>query len=268
MVKYRLLFFCFASLFTASCFAQTWGSNPELNKFEQYYVKSLNEFMHRFNAEEVPPFIKENGGTNLRHKCILALFDLEQAPSIESEAAKRILRFDSVVCAQGTLLHIDMPGLYAEAHCVFKYKKKEIEFNLILVYERIKEDYFRWTIAGVNGLEDAGLLDTTRRGYINPVNHELHFSELESAFPHINGDFEHNHNVDKLSFVAGLAESEALKLIGCQSVTYWFTQIPGYLFSVSLHPRFGGNAGWLIHDLIEISEDEKSVFIKELKGTI
>ncbi len=253
-----------ATMNAAPCLAQTWGSNPELNAFANYYVKSLNEFMHRFNADEIPAFIQEEGGENIRQRCIIGLFDLEQVPDGQSEAAHRILKFDSIVCATNTLLNITDPGLYAEAKCLFKYKKKEIELNLVLVYENIRDDYYRWAIAGINGLLKADLIDTTAYGYINPVQHELHFSELSGAFPHMNGYFSKEHHIDQLSFLAGLAECGALQLVGCQTVTYWFTQIPGYVFSVSLHSRMKSNAGWLIHDLIETTEKDKLYIINYL----
>ena len=253
-----------AMMIAAPCFAQTWGSNPELNAFANYYVKSLNEFMHRFNAEEIPQFIQEEGVENMRQRCIIALFDLEQVPDGKSEAAKRIMKFDSIVCANKAMLHITDPGLYVEARCLFNYKKKDIELNLVLVHENIRDDFYRWAIAGVNGLVEAGIIDTAAYGYINPVQHELHFTELSAAFPHMNGYFARQHDFDQLSFMAGLAESGALQLVGCQTVTYWFTQVPGYVFSVSLHPRLKGNAGWLIHDLIETTDKDKSYIINYL----
>lgn len=265
MVRLRIiLVFCLASMIAAPCFSQTWGSNPELNAFANYYVKSLNEFMHRFNADEIPNFIQEAGSDNVRQRCIMALFDLEQVPDGQSETAQRILRFDSIVCSNNIMLHITNPGLFAEARCLFKYKKKDVELNLVLVYENIRDDYYRWAMAGVNGLVEAGIIDTTAYGYINPVQHELHFSELSGAFPHMNGYFARSYDVDQLSFLAGLAESGSLQLVGCQTVTYWFTQVPGYVFTVSLHPRLKGNAGWLIHDLLEVNEEDKSRIIDYL----
>ena len=265
MVKARLILaICLATVIAAPSFAQTWGSNPQLNEFANYYVKSLNEFMHRFNADEIPQFIQDEGGQNMRQRCIMALFDLEQVPDGQSEVAQRILKFDSIVCANNTMLHITDPGLYAEARCLFKYKKKDIELNLVLVHENIRDDFYRWAIAGVNGLVEAGIIDTAAYGYFNPVQHELHFSELSEAFPHMNGYFSRQHDIDQLSFLSGLAESGALQLVGCQTVTYWFTQVPGYVFSVSLHPRLKGNAGWLIHDLIEVKEQEKNQIIDYL----
>jgi hypothetical protein len=246
------------------CHAQTWGSNPELNAFANYYVKSLNEFMHRFNADEIPQFIQDEGEENMRQRCILALFDLEQVPDGKSETAQRVMKFDSIVCARNILLHITDPGLYAEARCLFKYNKKDIELNLVLVHEYIRDDYYRWAIAGVNGLVEAGIIDTAAYGYINPVQHELYFSELSEAFPHMNGYISRSHDIDQLSFLAGLAESGTLQLVGCQTVTYWFTQMPGYVFSVSLHPRLKGNAGWLIHDLIETTDKDKLFIINYL----
>ena len=266
MVRVRVvLALCLVSVIAAPCLAQTWGSNPELNALARYYVKSLNEFMHRFNADEIPEFLQEAGGEeNIRQRCIIALFDLEQIPDGQSEAAQRILRFDSVVCANNILLQINTPGLYAEARCAFKYKKKELDLNLVLVYDHIRDNNYRWTIAGVNGLVESGLIDTAAYGYINPVQHELYFLELGKAFPHMNGFFSSGHDMDPLSFMAGLAESGVLQLEGCHAITYWFTQVPGYIFSVSLHSRLSTNTGWLIHDLLEVKDEDKSQIINYL----
>lgn len=252
------------SLMVTPCQAQTWGSNPELDKLESYYVKSLNEFMHRFNAEEIPPFFRDDMKDGLRQRCILALFDLEQVSDLESERATLIQRFDSVVCATNSMLHINDTGMYVEALCLFKYKKRSVILNLVLKYENIRDDFYRWAIVGVNGMVKAGLIDTSLYGYINPVQHELHFLALTDAFPHINGYFSKDKKIDPLSYFAGLAESGVLHFEGCQSVTYFFTQVPGYVFSVLLHPRKGINSGWLIHDLIEIPDESKDMFINEL----
>ena len=249
------------------CHAQTWGSTPTLDQLEQRYVKSLNEFMHRFNADEVPPYLQGDSAT-LRQKCILALFDLAQAPDLGSPKAQQMLRFDSIVCADNILLHIADSGLLTEAHCQFIYKKRTVELNLILRYELIRDGYYRWVLVGANGLAEAHLIDTSRYGYINPVNHELHLSELSHAFPTMNGHFSIQHKIDALSYLAGLAESGALQFDGCSDVVYWFTQVPGWVFSVSSHPRFDANSGWLIHDLQEMDDNTKTSFINKLKGQL
>lgn len=264
MKKYAIL--TILLLVAAPCYSQTWGSNPELNAIESYYVKSLNEFIHRFNADEIPPFISAQGDSNIREKCVIALFNLEKIPNIDSPEVRSVLQFVSAVCDSNIFLNLNSSGLYAEAQCVFKYKKQEIVLNLVLVYENIRDDYFRWTLAGVNGLVESGLLDTLHDGYINPVQHELRFSELSSVFPQMSRYISKNQSINPLSFLSGLAGSGTLQLESCQSVTYYFTQIPGYVFSVALHPRLGMNAGWLIRDLYEVDNSVKQIFINKLLG--
>lgn len=221
--------------------------------------------MHRFNADEIPPFIIADNSDSMRMKCILALFDFEQVTDGNSPKAQQLLKFDSAVCASGLLLNIADSGFFAEAKCLFKYKKKDVTINMIMKYENIRDDYYRWTVFGVNGLGKAGLVDTSHYGYINPTNHELHFSELSQAFPTMNGHFSKQHPIDILSYMAGLCESGTLQLIGCSAVVYWFTQVPGWVFSVSSHTRMGANSGWLIHDLMEVSDEQaKRHFIEQL----
>ena len=245
--------------------AQSWGSNPELNALANNMVKSLNEFMHRFNADEVPPFITDDGSGNLRRKCIVSLFDLEQVPNGESALADRITDFTATAIGNDIRLDITSPGLYAEARCRFSYKKKDIMLNLILVYENFKEDYWCWRIAGANGLEATGL-DTTRNGYISPVDHAMSFTELEKAFPNTSHFRSADSHMDQLSWLSALAQSGVLKFEGCEAVVYHFTQVPGYLFTVSMHPRKNINTGWLIHDLAETTDIGKQALINQLLG--
>lgn len=246
--------------------AQSWGTNSELNALADNMVKSLNEFMHRFNADEVPPFIVDDGSGSLRRKCIIALFDLEQVPDGESEQAGRIMAFTNAALDNDIRLDITTPGLYAEARCRFKYRGREVEANLVLVYENYKEDYWCWTIAGANGLVEAGLIDTARTGYISPTSHALDFTELEKAFPATLRYRDRDHTVDQLTWLAAMSECGALHFEGCHEVAYYFTQVPGYVFTVSMHPRKSINTGWLIHDLIGIADNQKDSLINQLLG--
>ncbi len=267
MVSRRsILFLLLLVLVTTDCFAQVLDSHSELNALAGCYVKSLDEFMHRFNAEEIPSFVKKDSTEDIRYRCIVALFDFEQVGSNDLDRANRILEFAADVCESNTFLHITSPGLYAEAHCAFKYKKRDVNLNLVLSYESRHEDFYNWVIVGVNGMEEAELIDTVFRGRINPVNNELHFSELSSAFPHMGGFMSKSHEFDLLSYLAGLSESGNLQYKSCQSVTYYVTHVPGYVFTITQHPRRSMNSGWLIHDLIEIDDIEKDSFVKKLIG--
>lgn len=252
-----------AVLSASPCVAQqTWGGNPVLDALAVRYVKSLNEFMHRFNADEVPDFLQAADPADRRKLCILALFDRDRIPAPDSPEAQRILWFDSAACASGTRLALSDDGLLAELRCRFRYGKREVELGLFFRYETIGDDYHCWALAGVNGLVEAGLVDTSLHGYINPVNHELHFSEFVQALPVVNGLFERGHGVDALSWFAALTASGALQFVGSTDQRYWLSQVPGWIMVVSCHPRMEGNSGWLIDDVMEV--DDKGQFFKQL----
>lgn len=246
--------------------AQSWGTNPELNALADNMVKSLNEFMHRFNADEVPPFIVDDSSGNLRRKCVISLFDLHQVPEGESALGDRIMRFVDSVLENNIRLDITTPGIYAEARSLFKHKGKSLELNLVMVYDNYRDDYWRWTLAGANGLVEAGLVDTSRSGYISPTNHAVGFTELGKAFPKTTRYWSPARSVDQLSYISALSECGSLQFDGCQEIVYYFTQVPGYVFSVTMHPRQDINTGWLIHDLVELPNEQKRSFITQLLG--
>lgn len=254
-------------LLTIPCSAQqTWGGNPMLDALSKKYVKSLNEFMHRFNADEIPDFLQTANPADQRKLCILALFDMEKAPSIDSPEAKRILRFDSTACAEGTRLAITDAGLLAELRCLYKYGKREVELGLFFQYEEIRNGYYGWRLAGVNGLADAGLVDTSLHCYLNPVNHELHFSELAQTLSVANGLFAGGHTVDALSYFAALTASGVLQFVSSSEQRYYLPQVPGWIMVVSCHPRLEGTSGWLIDDVIEIDDKLKPQYFDQLIG--
>ncbi len=261
-----VLFLFLLAISTSYCYGQVLGKQSELNALAECYVKSFDEFIQRFNAEEIPAFVRTDSVEDVRYRCIVALFDLEQVNDTNSKEARRMLKFASNVCDNNTYLHITSPGIYAEAHCAFKYKKKDIDLNLILSFESRHDDYYNWVLRSANGVKEAGLVDTVFRGRINPVNNELHFSELSSAFPHMNSFVSKHHELDMLSYLAGMAESGMLLYESCQSITYYITQVPGYVFTVTQHSRRSMNSGYLIQDLIEIDDKDKDYYVYKLLG--
>lgn len=246
--------------------AQSWGTNPLLNDFANSYVKSLDEFMHRFNGEELHPGIASADDVDVRKKSILTLFDWQGFSDRDTIKAAAAVEFADAVQKSGATIGFTSPLMYAEAECLFKFKNKEIQLSLILKYENIRDDYYRWAIVGANGLEFEGLIDTARDGYINPVQSDLHFSDLQMAFPKLDRYLSKDGRVDQLSFIMGMATSGMLEFKVCQNVRYHFLDISGYIFTVGLHARLDNNAGWLIDNVMRATHQQKEEYIKYLVG--
>lgn len=151
---------------------------------------------------------------------------------------------------------IEDPANWIEARCNFMWNNEEKSISLQLQLESDKNDCWRWCIVGVDGLEDAHLLEEKGVLQISPVEHEINFIGLESLFQHNSVDFvktkKRETKIDKLSYFYGLVFSGVLKYQNCETVEFHCKQIPGYYFIVSKVDRLTStNSGWLISSIIK-----------------
>lgn len=249
-----------------SGFSQDTHFNSYLDDINAAHVTSLEEFMQRFNAEAFHPELNLDNDKNLRIRSILTLFDWQEFRVQDSAVISQIVEFAETVCHGSILLNIEDSSIYAESCCLFSYKDKEIPINLVFEYENIRDDYYRWAVAGANGLKNCNLLDTIFDGYINPVQHELHFSELHAACKDLNKYISISKEVDQLSFVLGMIKTGQLEFVACNKVLFHFTQVPGYVFVVDKKNRLDRNSGYLISKLTRAEELQKGRYINQLLG--
>lgn len=249
-----------------SCFTQTVHYDTYLDGLTSAYVKSLDEFIQRFNAEEFHPDIDTENKDNLRTRSILTLFDWQMFQLQDSCFASQIISFADTVSKQVVRLDMEKEGLYAEACCLFSYKQQEIPINLVLIFENIRDDYYKWAVAGANGLMECKLLDTVCIGYMNPVQHEVHFSELSSVCVALDKYISIDRTVDQLSFVMGMLKTGELKFETCNKVLFHFVQVPGFIFVVDKINRSDYNSGYLISKLVRTDDLTKQSYIEQLLG--
>lgn len=251
-----------------SGFSQDNHFNTYLDDINSAHVTSLEEFMQRFNAEAFHPELNLENDENLRMRSILTLFDWQEFRAQDSAVVRQMVAFAESVCHDSIVLDIRDCGFYAEACCLFSYKDKEIPINLVFEYEIIRDEYYRWAVAGANGLVKCNLLDTIHDGYINPVQHELHFSELRAACEDLNKHLSIGKEVDELSFVLGMIETGQLEFVACNKVLFHFAQVPGYVFVVDKKNRLDRNSGYLIIKLSRVEGSQKRHYIDQLLGKL
>jgi len=257
-----------SSLFLSKCaLAQTGNTDLFLNSLNNAYVKSIDEFIARFNAEEFHPGIYYDDENNLRTRSLLSLIDWQRFQVEDSIISHLEMSFSDSVCWNDILLNIESGDIYAEAKCIFEYKQQNIPISIIFTYENIRDDFYKWAMTGVNGLFESRFVDTNRNGYINPIQHELHFSDLKSA---CESDLTRFVSVDKpidqLSFFLGMMKTGQMKFISCNNVLFHFTQVPYYIFVVGKANRLSHNSGYLIQSLFRMEESQKRDYIKQLSG--
>ncbi len=233
-------------------------------------VKSLDEFRARFNGEESKPDVEEAEGS--RRNNLLSLFDfqMEQGGLTREEFGDRLNAFVDTVMSGNIQFGITDCGLFAECLCRMTYAGKERHVTLYLRSERMPGDRYRWAIAGVKGLPEAGIIDTDRYYTISPVEHEVHFmglSDMLNENPSQAFGYRSKESViDQLSVFLTLVHSGLLKFELVERETFLYFDIPGFVIRIDEITRRGDNSGWLITSLEEVSDEEKEVRINNIYG--
>lgn len=266
-MSHKATFTLFLLVLCNDCFAQIVIKDNYLNIYASNYVKSLDEFVKRFNAEELKPNLDTLNSDNLRFRSILTLVDLQSFNVRDSSVVEQLVLFADTISKNDLFVNAEDGGLYAEAICSFSYEHKEIPINIVLALENIREDINSWVIVGVNGLKESNLMDLSLNGYINPTQHEVRFTELSSERSELSKFVSVNKKVDQLSYLLGMLKSKQLEFIICNKVRFHFVQVPGYVFIVEeVNKQLDNNSGFLINDIVKTEFVEKKNYVDQLLG--
>lgn len=255
-----------------SLFLMSLSANAQSSMLDAVFnatVKSVDEFMARFNGIESKPGVTNDGDS--RRNNILALFDykMESRSSSIKSLEKDVNDFIASVDGRNVQLRLVDADVWSEVETKFQYGKQSINITLVMHQERINKEEKRWVIAGVRGLTDARLYDKGA-SIISPVEHELHFMGLSDLFLQnkslIPSCRSSQREIDELSMFMGLAMCGALKFTDTSDVKFHFTTVPGFIFTIREVMREGNNCGWLITDLKRADNKEKEAFINNLFG--
>lgn len=229
--------------------AQVAEVDINLKRDFQAQVKSIDEFMARFNGDESKPGIA--GTADGRKENIISLFDFRMSHGglSDDDFRKEILAFANAATAWDGRLSIASAGTRAEARCKVKHAGKYHHILLTMKMEKTKKGELRWAVDEVSGLGKLGLYDE-KRLTISPVDHETHFMSLQDFF-------QTNHRlvpamrsagrkIDDLSFFFGLCVAKAIDFVQVDELKFRFDDVPGYTFTVEEIGRQGTNSGWLI----------------------
>jgi hypothetical protein len=259
MKKYNLVLLIFLLI---SCYVQAQTTDLDDKAYEKDFlmsVKGAEEFMARFNGEERHPALSKDTN-NLKYRELASLLNMQQ-----KELLKNFKPFADSIIANNVLLHFEDTSWYAEAHCKVKYKGKENNIVLFLQTERIKDVEYKWVLVGAKG-SILGLNKTKNPGMILPTDNELNFMEFQDIFKrnaksmikYAKKDYE----TDGLSAFFALMSAGVLDFEYVEDITYYFTNVPGYIFKINRFDREGINSGWLISSYEQCKD--KVLYIKNL----
>lgn len=228
-------------------------------------VKSIDEFISRFNGEEYHPQVK--GDADPHRSTLITLFnwgDEQNNPSVKEDLMNEFV--DSIIKWQ-TRLDLDQDDIWSELLCEFEYEGQRLDLTLILSREQDATGQSRWGIIAVKGFEKAKIL-TEKLATLSPVDHELNFISLKdwinSNPQKIASLRSSTSSIDQLSFFMGMVTSGKLRFRYPRSQRIHVLSLPGFIFTIEREKRNSINTGWLIRDLKEAGDFNKLEYINHL----
>lgn len=231
-------------------------------------VKSVDEFICRFNGTETKPGIAKDG--QWKRNSLLSLFDIRMSHGgLSDEGFMQLLTAFIDSCIENDAkLELTDAEMWAEINTSATIDGKKKNIDLLLRSETYKDSLVRWAIVDVKGLARTGVIDTARYYAISPVEHELHFMAIGDIFqncrPEIMGYRGKGIPIDELSVFFAFAMSGKVKIDMVDRLTMHCLEVPGFVFTVNEQGRSGHNSGWLISSLAPLKESEKQQYIKNI----
>ena len=260
-----LLSFLFLSFNLAE--AQVTVSKNSLDHAFARNVKSLDEFIARFNGDEFHPDVPD--GSLKRITNILSLIDPAIKAPGKTPAKEYVTVFAEKSSDWGGRLSLLSDNVWADVNCTFAIDKKNLPLSILLKQEKKANGQIRWAIVGVSGLTEAGILED-RYITISPADHELNFMSFGDLFNSnaslTPGLRSASKDIDQLSMFFGLSYTGKLKFKSVEKLRYHFLDIPGYIFTVEASNRPEDVGGWRIADIMMAGEFDKMDYINSLYG--
>lgn len=249
--------------------AQVIVSKNSLDHAYARNVKSLDEFIARFNGDEFHPDVPDDSTKRMVN--ILSLVN----PEIKINGVKKneLNDYITLFAEKSSLWHgrlsVSSDRLWAMDKCEFTDGKSKFVLSILFQQERKTNGNIRWAIVGVSGLRHAGFYDDNYLS-ISPVDHELSFLSLEDLINHNRNTVASlrsvKRDIDELSMFLGLVNAGKISYVSGGNVVFYFLDLPGYIFTVSSSQRAEDVGAWMISDIIRADEFEKMDFINKLYG--
>jgi hypothetical protein len=238
------------------------------------HTKQVNQFFRRFNGEEnrlgerfsVNDSLFQN--SNFRTEFINFLFDQES--TIIDNRQKTEFVNQVTKAAQPNFLNFHGGNWFAQVKTSFDYKGEEKECTLFL---KLQEETVgsKWVITNVlfepfsSYFVSTDSLDDSQRKFLHPLSHELDFMNLIKVFRQdqiIEQYAEDGYSPDYLSLFIYEFRKGNLQFKDILEVKFHIFQIENWYLELSEFNRKSYNSGWLISNLLKISEADKEVLKK------
>ena len=235
-------------------------------------TKQMGQFIRRFNYEEdqfgnqINPKDPSYRNKDKRQQSLAILFD-QQTYGSQPDLQRYFI--EDVTSNDSTFMTFLGGRWNSEVSASFKYKGKNVSIIMILGVE--KEGLgSKWVLNNIyfsefNKLFPTGEIAEREKHFLHPMSHELDFMNIYKIFKEpevIEYYASKNFEPDYLTLFFYEIKKGNLVFQEVESVKFHVFQIKDWYFEVSWFNRMGSNSGWLISNLIYISEKEKKDLIK------
>ncbi len=206
--------------------------------------KQLTEFFDRFNFKEPVKLAHNLKSTRARN--IVALINLKDSGLFHNSETLSFLKFVSDDSNKVYLGYYDK-NWYAISHCSFTCQNKNCLVDIILKPEGNSNAGYKWVICDVKS-DIFHMATKTGKSiaFINPMDHEVGFSELSKALIKRNSIFQYtadDYHPDFLSAFLVMVKTGCLRFNQINSVDFQFLEVNGWAFTVKNFNRSEYNSG-------------------------
>lgn len=240
-----------------------WANSPETILFNAH-VKSVEEFIARFNGQEIDSSIICNDSVSVSNR-ISAIIDIDYAHSAPSDTIIGLVNdLIKAVDKYNTDLTLMNSSNTINANCRFLYNGTERLVTLVFGLEEFEPGFKHLALKDVKGLTEAGIYNPAAIYPISPVEHEMHFAALDDILinkkEYVSATISRKRQLDSLSYMIALIESGSAKFLRCEDVKLQFHQIPDFIITVKeiIRPK-SFNSGWLITEIRKLNNSKPSV---------
>lgn len=251
--------------------AQFFDNSAEEERMFYAHTKQVNQFFRRFNGEEDAYGDRFSINDSLyqnhfyRKQFIDHLFDQE---SYQIESLKKFQFIEEVTNIENPKL-LDFHGgeWVAEVKTIFEYEGIDYYCTFFMNIQE-EEVGSKWVINRIIFdpydvyFEKFDSIPEDQKRFLHPLSHELDFMNLFKVFEPgslVEQFADQNYYPDHLSVFIYEFRKGLLKFKSIDQVKFHFFQIDGWYFELAKFNRNSSNSGWLISNLLKISEEDRRI---------
>ena len=265
-------------------FAQS--EESDFNTNFAFSVHSIDDFFDRFNAKPNTAFqnyLGKNypGVSFSREKLVYSLFNKRNKFFYQNSNVSDFVRQVTDSCAPSFTRYSDKYW-YAELKCTVVIRAKPQSIILVLKVEQPGPGLFKWSVVSAKSdvlkmpqqktvapavipAPSENKVPRSSKYFLSPISHGIDFVNLENFFSSGShaSDYLYDGKIsDELKYLVGLINGGKIRFSQVNKITYHLLQINGWVVSVNYFNYNAKNSGWLIDNLMKVTPDQKTIFLK------